>query len=158
MATVVPVWEMSGPGQTVEVTSPDNVLVSGVLTNGAVASVHVATAPWHGSGWRMEVYGREGTLVASSRQTVQYGQITVLGASGRDSEMTELPVPRRLTRVPDGVPSNEPFNVAQMYRSLGEAIEQGQEAEPDFGLAVKRHRLLDAIQRSSELGASQLVS
>jgi predicted dehydrogenase len=53
--TQVPVWETAEPGQTVDVTAPDNVLVSGVLTNGAVASVHVATVPWHGTGWRLEV-------------------------------------------------------------------------------------------------------
>ena len=158
VATTVPAWETSVAGRTVEVTAPDNVLVSGVLTGGAVVSVHVATVPWHGTGWRMEVYGRDGTLVASSRQTVQYGQIAVRGARDADAELTELPVPQRLTRVPAGVPANEPFNVAQMYSRLGEAISQGHEAEPDFGLAVKRHRLLDALQRSSELGASQQVT
>jgi predicted dehydrogenase len=43
--TQVPVWEMSEPGTTVDVSAPDNVLISGVLTNGSVASVHVATVP-----------------------------------------------------------------------------------------------------------------
>src|SRR5262249_5124339 len=62
VTTQVPVWETSKPGKTVDVTAPDNVLVSGVLTNSAVASVHVATVPWHGTGWRMEVYGREGIV------------------------------------------------------------------------------------------------
>ena len=61
VSTQVPVWQTSEPGKTVEVTSPDNVLVSGVLVNGAVASVHVSTVAWHGTGWKMEVYGREGT-------------------------------------------------------------------------------------------------
>jgi hypothetical protein len=37
----------------VDVTSPDNVLVSGKLASGAVASVHVAAVPWAGGafGW-----------------------------------------------------------------------------------------------------------
>ena len=51
--------------QLLDVTAPDNVLVSGRLANGGVASLHVAANPWVGSGYRMEVYGREGTLVAS---------------------------------------------------------------------------------------------
>ena len=55
VATQVPEWDTSEPGKKVKVTAADNVLVSGVLTNGAVASVHVSTVPWHGSGWRMEV-------------------------------------------------------------------------------------------------------
>src|SRR4029434_229005 len=73
--TQAPAWGTAEPGQTVDVTAPDNVLVSGVLTNGAVASVHVATVPWHGTGWRLEVYGREGTLVGASEQIVQYAQV-----------------------------------------------------------------------------------
>jgi len=151
--TQVPVWETAEPGKTVEVTAPDTVLVSGVLTNGAVASVHVATVPWHGTGWRLEVYGREGTLVATSEQMVQYAQIRLQGGRGEDRVLQALPVPERLTWVSDEVPQGPPFNVAQMYHRLGAAIREGREAHPDFALAVKRHRLLDAIQRSSDQGS-----
>ena len=45
-----------------------------------------------------------------------------------------------------------------MYHRLGEAIREGREAQPDFALAVKRHRLLDAMQRSSDQGARVPVS
>ena len=52
-------WYETDTQQLVEVTSPDNVLVSGQLASGAVASVHVAAVPWAGSGFRMEIYGRK---------------------------------------------------------------------------------------------------
>src|SRR5881409_2836402 len=132
--TQVPVWETAEPGKTVDVTAPDNVLVSGVLTNGAVASVHVATVPWHGTGWRMEVYGREATLVASSRQMVQYAHIQLLGGKGKDGALQELAVPDRLTWIPSEVPQGPPFNVAQLYRRLSKAIRAGKGAHPDFDL------------------------
>ena len=61
VSTQAPQWYETDTKRMVEVTSPDNVLVSGKLVRGAVASVHVAAAPWGGSGFRMEVYGREGT-------------------------------------------------------------------------------------------------
>ncbi len=158
VTTQVPVWETSEPGKTVDVTAPDNVLVSGVLTNGAVASVHVATVPWHGTGWRMEVYGREATLVALSSQMVQYAQIQLLGGKGKDGALEELSVPDRLTWIPDEVPQGPPFNVAQLYRSLSKAIREGKGAQPDFDLAVRRHRLLDAIQRASDQGSKVQVT
>ena len=158
VTTQVPVWETSEPGKTVDVTAPDNVLVSGVLTNGAVASVHIATVPWHGTGSRMEVYGREGTLIASSRQMIQYAQVRLQGGRAEGGELEDLPVPDRLTWVPGEVPKGEPFNVAQMYRRLGEAVRGEKAAEPDFDLALKRHRLLDAVQRSSDLGEKVQVS
>ena len=156
--TQVPVWETAEPGKTVDVTAPDNVLVSGVLTNGAVASVHVATVPWHGTGWRLEVYGREGTLVATAEQMVQYAHIRLQGGQGEDRALQALLVPDRLTWVAEEVPQGPPLNVAQMYHRLGEAIRERREAQPDFDLAVKRHCLLDAMQRSSDRGTRVLVS
>jgi len=157
-AVQVPVWEAPDSPNTVDVTAPDNVLVNGVLSNGAVASVHVATVPWHGTGWRMEVYGREGTLVVSSDQMVQYAQIRLQGGLSQDRELKELPVPERLTWVPGEVPLGAPFNVAQMYRRLGQAIQEGNGVQPDFDLAVRRHRLLDVIQRSSDQGMKQKMA
>ncbi len=140
------------------VTAADNVLVSGVLTNGVVASVHVSTVPWHGSGWRMEVYGREGSIIASSREMVQYAQIRLQGGLAQDSNLAELPIPERLTWIPGEVPQGAPFNMAQMFRKLGQGILEGKAVEPDFDLAVKRHQLLDLIQRSSDQGMKQRVT
>ena len=51
-----------------------------------------------------------------------------------------------------------PFNVAQMFRKLGQGILEGNAVEPDFDLAVKRHKLLDIIQRSSDQGMKQSVT
>ena len=158
VTTQTPVWELPEPGKTLITNSPDNVLVNGVLTNGAVASVHVANVHWHGTGWRMEVYGKDGTLVASSREMVQYARIKLMGRRADSGELEELPVPDRLTWVPGEVPQGPPFNVAQLYHLLREAIQQEKAADPDFDLAVKRYRTLDAIQRSSDQGAKMTVS
>ncbi len=158
VATQVPEWDISEPGKKVKVTAADNVLVSGVLTNGAVASVHVSTVPWHGSGWRMEVYGREGSIVASSHEMVQYAQIRLQGGLGPDSSLADLPIRERLTWIPGQVPQGAPFNVAQMFRRLGQGILEGNAVEPDFDLAVKRHQLLDIIQSSSDQGMKQRVT
>ena len=157
VTTQVGEWEAGEPGKTVEVTAPDNVVVNGLLANGAVASVHVSTVPWHGSGWRMEIYGREGTLVADGRPTVQYNQNRIFGGRGKDGALEELPIPERLILVPGGVPKNEPFNVAQLYRRLSKAIQEDTAAEPDFDQALTRHRLLDTIERSSDQGGKRIL-
>ena len=77
---------------------------------------------------------------------------------GEARALQALPVPDRLTWVSDEVPQGPPFNVAQMYHRLGAAIREDRDAQPDFDLAVKRHRLLDAIQRSSDQGTRVQVS
>src|SRR4029077_13686445 len=65
VATQAKQWLDTGTNTWLDVTSPDNVLLSGRLANGAVVSVHIGAIPFAGSGYRMEIYGRDGTLVAT---------------------------------------------------------------------------------------------
>ena len=153
VTTQVRSWDVEGPGKTVEVDAPDNVLISGLLGSGAVAEVHVASVPHHATGWKLEVYGREGTLVGTSRVSVQYdGHIRLRGRRGKGGELEDIPIPDRLTWVPDEMPRGEPFNIGQLYRRMARAIRGEDDAQPDFDHAVKRHRMIEAIQRSSDLG------
>ncbi len=100
--------------QFVEVTSPDNVRVSGQLECGAAVSVHVGAVPWAGSGFRMEIYGREGTLVTTGSVSSQRGEmLRVQGAQG-SHELKDLNIPERFVYVPDDFPRGDPFNVGQM--------------------------------------------
>ena len=153
-STQVRQWNETDTGRTVDVTSADNVLVSGLLASGAVASVHVASVPSHGSGMNLEIYGREGTLVASATTTTQIDPIRVKGARGGDGDLQELPIPDRHSYVPEGVPQGEPFNVARMYQAFAEAIRTGRPVEPDFDSAVTRHKLVEAVQAASDQGRS----
>ena len=157
VGTRVHQWRESDTGRIVDVTSPDNVLVNGTLGSGAVVSAHVASIPWQGSAYRLQVYGRDGTLVLTADEHPQLNGMRILGARGRDQELKELPIPERLTWVPEDVPQGAPFNVAQMWSRFANAIESDAEAEPDFDLAVTRHRLLDAVQRASDTGQRQTV-
>ena len=50
------------------------------------------------------------------------------------------------------MPQGSPFNFAQMYRRLAEAIQTGNRVEPDFDNALQRHHLLHAIETSSNEG------
>ena len=150
VTTTVPTWESSEPGQTINVTSPDNIMVHGVLTNGAVASAHVALVPWLESAWKMEIYGREGTVVATTAHQVQFGQVRLRGGRDTDSRLEDIQVPDRFAWVPKEVPEGQPFNVAQMYRRLAGALQEDTGADPDFEVAVKRHHLLDVIEKSSD--------
>jgi predicted dehydrogenase len=157
VATRVGQWHETDTGRTVDVTSPDNVMVAGTLNSGAVVSAHVSSVPWLGSDYRLEVYGRDGTLVLKAAEHPQLGSLALLGGQGDGAELRELPVPDRLTWVPDSVPTGPPFNVAQMWSRFAAAIRSGERAEPDFDSAVQRHRLLAHIQHASDTGERQEV-
>jgi predicted dehydrogenase len=45
--------------------------------------------------------------------------------------------------------------MGQLFVRMAAAIREGKPAHPDFELAVKRHRLLDVVQRASDTGARQ---
>ena len=144
-------WLDTGTNEWVDVTSPDNILVSGRLANGAVASSHVAAIPYAGSGYRMEIYGREGTLVATGEDSPQLGEVFLQGAQG-DNTLAPMPVPERFTIATPGTPAGEAVNVGQMYAAFAQAIRGGDSSQPTFETAVDLHRLIDAIAQSSETG------
>jgi len=148
---------LTDTGETVEVTAPDNVLVSGRLTSGAVASIHIKSVPAHGTGFHFEVHGTEGAIVATSDSGVQGADVTLLGARNDEPTLAELPLESGDRWVPAETPAGPPLNVAQLFRRLAERIRDGAPADPDFGNAVILHRLLDAIQSASDSGERQTL-
>src|SRR5436190_13551397 len=54
VATQAKQWLDTGSNTWLDVTSPDNILVSGRLANGAVVSSHIAAIPFAGSGYRID--------------------------------------------------------------------------------------------------------
>jgi predicted dehydrogenase len=149
-------WLAVDTNQLLDVTSPDNVLVSGRLANGGVASVHVASNPWAGSGYRMEIYGREGTLVVSSEESPNHDGVRLQGARG-GNKLEVLEIPGKYTYVLEGMPRGEPYNVGQMYYQFGQAIRSGDSCQPDFNTAVELHQFIDKIQEASNRGREVAV-
>jgi predicted dehydrogenase len=145
-------WYETDTQQMVEVTSPDNVLVSGQLASGAVASVHVAAVPWAGSGFRMEIYGREGTLVTTGNVSSQRGEMLRLQGARGSHALSDLAVPERFVHVPADFPRGDPLNVGQMYALFAEAIRTGQSRLPTFDTAVDLHHFIDTIKQASDMG------
>jgi predicted dehydrogenase len=156
-------WYETDTKKMVDVTSPDNILVSGKLERGAVASVHVAAVPWAGGGVRMVIYGREGTLVATGDVSSQRGKMLRVQGAQRSHELADLPIPERYTWVPPEFPRGDPFNVGQMYSLFAEAIRGRADRAatgsgptrpelPTFDTAVGLHRFLDTIRQSSDTG------
>jgi predicted dehydrogenase len=58
---------------------------------------------------------------------------------------------------PEATPAGPPRNVAQAYARLASSLTGDGTYQPDFAHAVKRHKLIDAIERSSAEGRSVRV-
>ncbi len=153
VTTQVKQWKITETGAMVDVDAADNVMVNGVLKTGAIASVHVGTVPFNASGFRMEIFGRKGTIRVTSKGSPQRDANTLLGAQNGGA-LEVLPVPARFTEVPDAMPAGPPTNVGHLYLRMARAIRDGSGVEPDFAVALNRHLLIDAIERSSAEGRS----
>jgi predicted dehydrogenase len=156
VATQAKQWLDTGTNTWLDVSSPDNVLISGRLASGAVASVHVGAIPFAGSGYRMEIYGRDGTLVATGKDSPQLSEVVLHGATAGNT-LASIPVPERFTFAASGTPSGEALNVGQIYTLFAQAIRNqairgGESRHPTFATAVELHRLVDAIKRASDDG------
>jgi predicted dehydrogenase len=149
----VPQWRVIETGEMVDVDGPDNVLIHGRLQSGATAAVHVTAVPHEGIGGRMEIFGREGTIIATFPEGPNIGPTRVLLSKG-GGELTELSAPDRFVQVPEGTPRDSIYNVCQVYSRFAAEAGAAERQVPDFEDALQLHRLLDAIERSSDEGRS----
>jgi predicted dehydrogenase len=154
VSTQVKEWYETDTKQMVDVTSPDNVLVSGRLKRGAVAAVSVGAVPWGGPGFRMEIFGRDGAIIATGNISSQRGEMLKVMGAQKSQTLKELALPQKFMHVPDSFPRGDPFNVGQMYTLFAEGVRTGKPNPrlPTFETAVGLHHFLDTLQRASDAG------
>jgi len=152
VSTRIPEWRTL-EGKPVPVDSPDSISVVGRMASGAEVSINVAAVPSHPSGNRLEIYGRDGALVIRANGALSLGPNQLHAGRGKES-MVAMPVPAKYKFTPEGTPAGQPYNVAQAYARAADAVRGGGAFDVDFNLAVRRHKLIDAIERSSATGRS----
>lgn len=159
VSTQVPQWFETDTKKYVDVTSPDNIMIQGRTEGGAIVSAYVGVHPFHGSGHRFEIYGKEGTLMMiGGGEAGQEANRKIMGGKKDDKALQELPVPDRLKWVPEGVrKEGRAYDVGQMWVNFAKAIRAGSQVEADFDHGVRRHKTLDAIVRASDTGQRQKI-
>jgi predicted dehydrogenase len=148
---------LEGTGELIAKDVPDQLVVSGIVGDRAVVSAQVRGGMNRGHSFLCEIHGSEGDLVlaATTRASTQRQELTVQGARGTASDLTNMPVPAKYRWVPEAVPQGSPYNVAQLYAKLGAAIRGGPSDHPGFDAGVVRHQMLDMIVQSARTGQKQ---
>ena len=155
LSTRIPEWRTL-EGTAVKVDSPDSINVVGRTVSGAEVSVNVAAVPSNPGGNRIEIYGREGAMVIRADGSFNTGASELHAGRGKET-MAAMPVPAKYTFVPARTPAGQPYNVAQAYARAADALRGNGSFDVDFNLAVTRHTLIDAIERSAATGRSVKV-
>jgi predicted dehydrogenase len=150
---------LEATGEIVAKTSPDQLVVNGIIGDGVVASFQVRGGMKRGTELLFEIHGEHGDLqlTATSRASMQRQELNLKGARGGSGALAELSIPGKYRWVPEWMSPDSPYNVAQLYVRLADCIRDGKPVSPGFDAAVTRHRLLDAIVRASETGMKQVA-
>ncbi|CAF1100140.1 unnamed protein product [Didymodactylos carnosus] len=123
-------------------TSHDQMSVSGVLTSGAYASVHIRGGSYKGTNLLWEIEGTHGELqVRGSIGLLQLSSPT-LWASFDGGDMEEI------------TPQDEQGSHVNVGRAYDEFAKEGG-LYPTWEDAVVRHRMIEAIYKSAATGTKQ---
>jgi predicted dehydrogenase len=141
----------------VPVSAPDTISIAGALTSGAEVSAQVLTVPSNPGGFRMDIYGRDGALTVTTPGSANIGPNVVYGCKGREASAA-LPIPDRFKVAAEGTPAGQAYNVGQAYTRLADSLRDRAPFDPDFDLAVQRHRMIEAMERSSDEGRAIKVA
>jgi predicted dehydrogenase len=146
-------------GELIAKTAPDQLVVNGIVADGAVVSFQIRGGMSRGTAFLFEIHGEEGDLqlTATSRASMQRQEMNVKGARGDAKELAKLAIPDKYRWVPEGIAPDSRYNVAQLYARLADSIREGRPLGPGFDAAVTRHRLIDAIVRASDTGKKQVA-
>lgn len=125
----------------------DQINMHGFLNDSIPFTNQIYGVPHHSDGWTLEIYGTEGTIIATSQIMPQITPIKLKGSKG-DSELEPISVLEEREKFKD-LPNGPANNVGRNYGHMAKAVINKKEFHPNFEDALAIHRLLDTIERSS---------
>ncbi|MDT5348775.1 MAG: hypothetical protein QOH91_2062 [Mycobacterium sp.] len=162
LRNLLPTYRDATTGRVITKYTGDHFAVTGVLESGALANVHFRGGVSRATDFRWEINGTDGDLVVTSHGTSLWVHgLTLAGRRAAENEFAALPVPASYERrVPQfvGRSTETAYNIAYAYAQLRDDITEGTNVIPDFDHAVRRHRMIDAVERAAETGQRQTVA
>lgn len=141
---------LGNTGRTVPMTAEDQIAISGTVAGGAILSVHHRGGVATGAGFSLVIEGTEGRLEIAGAEFPHIGPVMVRGARGRNP-LAVLEVPDKYDLYP-ALAGTMLHTLTHAYAAIRDDLANGAAVAPDFEHAVRRHRLLEAIQRSAASG------
>jgi predicted dehydrogenase len=145
-------------GAVIAMTSHDQICVDGLLDTGAPVSIHYRGGSSRGTNLLWEINGTEGDLqITSYGGHAQIFKLTLLGARGAETAVQVMPIPDKYRWAPPQPAPGFATNVAQTYAMFARDYRDGTHYCPTFDDAVRRHRLLQAIETAAASGQRQTL-
>jgi predicted dehydrogenase len=145
-------------GLDIPVNAVDQVAIAATLDSGAIASVFFRGGASRSDNLRWEINGSRGDLVITAALgNLQVADLTL--SAGFDEQTTVEPFvpPPRYVGEPSGLSGDVAANVRRAYAAIASDLRQDTHVVPDFAHALRRHRLLAAIEAASFSSAARPV-
>ena len=137
-------------GEPFRWTARDTVSYQARTANGVTGTAHVSNVTTEQIGFRLEIYGDEGQLTATTPYYVSYSPVTLVGMRAGDDAPEPIEIPRELHRAGDLEVGSAGYNIAHGLARFRDGWLGGEPFAPDFADAHRLHRLLAAVKRSWE--------
>jgi predicted dehydrogenase len=135
--------------ETIHVTAPDQVCVSGRFGNGVVAALHYRALVCCGTRFRWEINGTSGDiLVQGPSAHLQFGRLSIRGATAGSKELTDLSIPDAYWPL-EAERASVAYNVGLVYRDIARDLRTGSRLAPTIADALELHRGLQKIEASA---------
>jgi predicted dehydrogenase len=154
LATARKTVRVTEDGTERPVNTPDQIAIAATLPSGSIASVFYRGGLSRGENLRWEINGTRGDLVFTSPVgNVQVAELKLEGGFDKETSLHEIDVLGKASEVSSGIGAN----VGRLYASLARDIRNGTNVVPDFAHAVRRHRLIAAIEAAAKSGVAQAL-
>lgn len=135
-------------GEVLDSTAPDQMVLTGMLEDGGVISVHIEGGKRNGAGVQIDISGHEGNLKITNRSA--FGGVgddyVIAGAHGDNLPLQILPIPDIYQRLPASALPSAVLELAELYAVYAQDLAEGTHVAATFNDAVRMHRLLDAAK------------
>lgn len=128
-------------------TSADSAVLAGRIAGGAPCSVHTSWTAWHGSGWRLDAYGRDGRVTARAAGHTGHHPVTLHGARWDAESLDRIDPPQDADEVPEIASDAPGYPFARLVRHLAVTARAGT-PDPDlptFADGLELLRLAEAL-------------
>jgi predicted dehydrogenase len=154
-----PTLTLSRTGESFPNETPDEVLAVGRLSGDGVFSVQIEAGKVNNAGLQIEITGTKGNLRISNAKA--FGNVTdnlIEGAQGIGQSFKIMEVPARYELPEASALDVSVQDLAHLYASYAADRNTGTSQAPGFREAVTMHRIIDAVTKASESGATQFVT
>lgn len=150
MTTSRPEVTVRETGERVRSTSPDQIVVAGLLASGAAASVHIRAGRPLDQALLWEIQGDRGFLrLRTADSFIHWRRLRIEGSQGDTPLETLDPPPVDSFTAAQGDADGPSWTLARHYASFAESILSDRQTVAGFDEAVNRHRLIERIRMSA---------